>query len=104
MKGIKVYYIEQYWLIQPVERGGDFFTQLQLYDSFRQKCSILDTSAAQGLKIQEWNKSFDFLKSVPSRTPQKRRFLGACSASRALTSLYHGREKYSASPPKSIKL
>jgi hypothetical protein len=34
--------------------AGIFLHELQLYDSFRQKCSILDTLAAQGLKIQEW--------------------------------------------------
>jgi hypothetical protein len=34
--------------------AGIFLHELQLYDSFRQKCSILDALAAQGLKIQEW--------------------------------------------------
>jgi hypothetical protein len=35
------------------EGAGIFLHELQLYDSFHQKCSILDTFAAQGLKIQE---------------------------------------------------
>jgi hypothetical protein len=34
--------------------AGIFLHELQLYDSSRQKCSILDTLETQGLQIQEW--------------------------------------------------
>jgi hypothetical protein len=38
-------------------KGAGIFstrTTATAYDSFHQKCSILDTLAAQGLKIHEW--------------------------------------------------
>jgi hypothetical protein len=39
--------------LQKIERSGDFFTRTTaIYDSFRQKCSILGKFTAKGLRIQ----------------------------------------------------
>jgi hypothetical protein len=55
---------------------------------FIRNAAYLTHKQLKALRFTNGNKSFDFLKSVPARAPQKRRFLGACSASRALTSQY----------------